>query len=491
MSGALQIGVGVLAQSSLLLLLGLLAGALLRRRGPELRAFVYQVTLAGVALGALLSVGVAGRVRPVWRVHLPMKAAIELPAREATLPAPNSGGAGAAHHLASQGPPTVGGFGAETEGQTGDRSAWVYAMLAGLWAIGTGLLLLWLLVCQYHLVRLGRSGKVITEGPAVEALARLSSSRHVHPPLLLASPHVRSPFLAGIWHPTIWLPAAWETDFDEVTLQVILAHELAHHTRRDCAWTLLLRLTRAALWMQPLLWLLARQLEQASEEACDLMALTPDCPPRRYADCLLSLAERVLPSSAERTLGAGVVPVRSSLGRRIQNILDRRNQTMITLSTRLRVAVTLGLITTSLAGTFLVSVSAPAQKPLPAASPLMGVWLFHDGDHNHAGTMTFLANGQCVLFNPDTNGLTYGTYAVSGDTVKIISTHLEKGSDATKAGHRPNTTAFRFTIVGDTLTIIPPGDGSHEVATRIGDVGTGAATPTIQPHRWDVDYHDD
>ena len=397
---ALQVGVSVLAQSTLLLTLGLTAAWLLRRHGPAFRAFVLQVTLAGVALGTLLSVTIAGRIHPVWGVSLPATVVT-------VTPAPNSGEEGEVHPLASpqssapQKPPTAGGFGAavvssgpvsekevatgkgmaagkgmashaptpETAAslgvgrQTPDRVGQVYPALAGLWGGGSILLLLWLTVCQGHLVQLRRGSRPLAAGPAAETLARLAASQGVRPPLLLASPHVRSPFLAGILRPAILLPEFWEVELDAPTLQAVLAHELAHHARRDCAWTLLLRLTCAPLWVQPLLWLLGRQMEQASEEACDLLALSTDCPPRRYADCLLSLADHCLPTPAERALGAGVVPVRSSLGRRIQNILDRRNHTMPALTPRLRLAVVLGTVSATVAALSLVSASVPANTP--------------------------------------------------------------------------------------------------------------------------------
>ncbi|MBV9851818.1 MAG: DUF881 domain-containing protein [Armatimonadetes bacterium] len=241
----------------------------------------------------------------------------------------------------------------------------LYVVLAGAWLSGTALLLLWLTACQWHLARLRRGAMPITAGPAAEALARLTASLRVRPPLLLASPRVRSPFLAGMIRPAILLPATWEADYDPPTLQAILAHELAHLSRRDCAWTLLLRLTCAALWPQPLLWLLARQLEQATEEACDLMVLAQDCLPRQYADCLLALAERVLPSPAERMLGAGVVPVRSSLGRRIQNILDRRNLAMPAIPLHTRAVITLGTAAVVTGVLCLVATSLPAQTHPP------------------------------------------------------------------------------------------------------------------------------
>ncbi|MBV9852432.1 MAG: hypothetical protein JO250_22430, partial [Armatimonadetes bacterium] len=71
----LQVGASVLLQSALLLTLGLLTGCLLRRRGPELRAFVSQMTLVAVVLGAVAAITTAGRFQPVWSVSLPGVAA--------------------------------------------------------------------------------------------------------------------------------------------------------------------------------------------------------------------------------------------------------------------------------------------------------------------------------------------------------------------------------------------------------------------------------
>lgn len=234
----------------------------------------------------------------------------------------------------------------------------LYSALAAAWGVGTALLLLWLGVCHWHLSRLRREARPVTSGPAAETLSALTP----RPPRLLCHPSVQSPFLAGLRHPAIFLPAAYEAEFDPTTLRAILAHELAHLARRDNAWTLAARLLCALLWPQPLLWLLCRRLEQTSEEACDQAVLAQDCPPRAYADCLLTLAERHPLPRRERTLGAGVAPFRSSLGQRIGRILDKGTHTMSTVSTRLRLTVAALAVAAVLGAAFLVS-SAPAQSP--------------------------------------------------------------------------------------------------------------------------------
>ena len=111
--------------------------------------------------------------------------------------------------------------------------------IVGVWGAGALALLFWLLLCQIHLVRLRRNSLPIRDGAAALLLQDLCEQFQVRAPLLLVSSQVRTPFLAGVWWPAIFLPADYEREFDGPALRAILAHELAHMTRRDCAWNLL------------------------------------------------------------------------------------------------------------------------------------------------------------------------------------------------------------------------------------------------------------
>ena len=388
MTSLLPIALGLMLQSTALLLLGLAALSLARHRGPALQSLIGCATLAGVGLALLVAAPLAGHIRPLWHVTMPVRPL-----------APHSGGAGeeptTAHEFAT--PPGAGGEGVsdEAKGATPGMSVrWgkdaassapaadplisspsrsgriaapggvgSYSLMADAWCIGTAVLLLWLGICQWHLICLRRGAFPVTSGPTAEMLATLTP----RPPALLAHPSVRSPFLAGLWHPAIFLPTAYDADFDPTTLRAILAHELAHLARCDTAWTLAARLLCALLWPQPLLWLLCRRLEHISEEACDQAVLAQDCPPRAYADCLLTLAERHLLGRRERALGAGVTPFRSALGRRVARILDKGTYPMSTITTQLRLTVAALAVAAALGGAFLVS-SAPAQSPNPGTA---------------------------------------------------------------------------------------------------------------------------
>lgn len=109
-------------------------------------------------------------------------------------------------------------------------------------------------------------------------------------------------------------------------------------------------------------------MEEAGEEVCDQEALHQARSPRAYADCLLGLAERLAPSRMENAVGAGVVPFRSALGRRIQGILDASRRSR-PLTAWLRLMIAFGAVLAAVGGIFLVSAAAaPGEDSPPAAT---------------------------------------------------------------------------------------------------------------------------
>ncbi len=378
----------LLLQSTALLSLGLLVLRLTRRFRPSIQSLIGRASLAGVAFLLLLA-PLTGHVRPVVRVELPQKVqeptpsrpSLTLPKREGEeAPPPQFWGAtqkketrkeeiriGERQEGAASSAPAMPALvipAPRPPSQGGPLRSKEVGFLCAAVSLA---LLLWLGICQFHLMRLRHTAAAVTSSPATALLAELTP----HPPALLTHPSVHSPFLAGIRRPAIFLPPAFAADFNPDALRAVFVHELAHLARRDNQWTLAARLLSALLWFQPLLWLLGRRLEQISEDACDEAVLASHCPPRAYAACLLSLAERPPLARSQRTLTAGVAPFRSSVGRRISRILTLGVPTMPALTLRLRLSVAALTLAAALGGAFLVS-SAPAQtqpKPTPVATP--------------------------------------------------------------------------------------------------------------------------
>jgi beta-lactamase regulating signal transducer with metallopeptidase domain len=139
------------------------------------------------------------------------------------------------------------------------------------------------------------------------------------------------------------LPANYATAFDASIMRAILLHELAHLSRRDCWWKLLSETMCAVLWMQPLLWVLCRRLEQASESWCDEVVVNGGCAPRSYASFLLELSERMVSKPAEHAASVGMMPFRSNLGQRIQRIMSSSRNGVLPVSRTTRIVIVAGM----------------------------------------------------------------------------------------------------------------------------------------------------
>jgi hypothetical protein len=88
------------------------------------------------------------------------------------------------------------------------------------------------------------------------------------------------------------LPMKLMRELDGTERDTLLAHELAHLKRGDC-WVRWIELAvTAALWWNPLVWWVRRQLRRAEEQACDrwVLELLPRAR-RAYADGIVKTVE--------------------------------------------------------------------------------------------------------------------------------------------------------------------------------------------------------
>ena len=144
----------------------------------------------------------------------------------------------------------------------------VWMHLAGLvWAIGVLALLLAALVSVWKLRRRVQASIELTKG------VRLCDA-------------IDTPFLLGLFRPTVYLPS----QLSQQERDVVLAHEAAHKTHGDCIWKLLGYGILCVYWFYPPVWLgyglFCRDLELACDErAVKRLSLEEK---KRYASVLLS-----------------------------------------------------------------------------------------------------------------------------------------------------------------------------------------------------------
>ncbi len=171
----------------------------------------------------------------------------------------------------------------------------------------------------------------------IEVSARLGLR---HPPRLLLSHDASGPAAFGVVRPVVILPDAMAS-LEASALDAVLAHELAHHRRRDpCINWVQLALT-AVWWFNPLLWVLNRQIRKVREDCCDDLLLTRNFTTgQAYCDTLLSAASK-LTERPVAGLSLGFGDSLHPLGRRMERIMDQtlRRTSRLSLSGFLVLAV--------------------------------------------------------------------------------------------------------------------------------------------------------
>ena len=294
-------------QSTLLILFGLIAAHLLKKRGSAIQSAIYRTTLVAVficplATWCLSQAGVSG-----WSVRLPGEWQRELKfeqpviSNETNIVASESleapieslantesfdesyiedleqsfNGFAKTKELLEESPQQAkvaeiisAKAGPMPEPST-DRKAVnpVVALLfaiVGFWLIGALVLLTRLVTAWKRMAKL-RDRALKADESTIRTCQELASTMQVRQPQVMQSPYLPSPCLTGLLRPTVLLP---EGDKD-LSIREVLIHELAHLRRRDCHWNLLRQIATSLFFFQPLLWYLSHQIESSAEEVCD------------------------------------------------------------------------------------------------------------------------------------------------------------------------------------------------------------------------------
>jgi len=193
---------------------------------------------------------------------------------------------------------------------------WLTALFLGaVWFLGRCLCDAWVVA------RLRRTAKSCNDAPInrrVDELAqKLAVSRCVR---VLVSSQLASPVAWGVWRPTVGLPQHFFDDYDPLTQDAMLAHELAHHAAWDPLWRRIMDLVVALWWWHPLVWLVRSRHSVAAEAAADEASICVQDGPARLAAALVRLGNQLTSPRAAAWVGA-TGPFRSHLGQRVSRLL--------------------------------------------------------------------------------------------------------------------------------------------------------------------------
>ncbi len=187
-------------------------------------------------------------------------------------------------------------------------------------------------------------------------------------PRLLLSHEPCGPAAFGVLRPVVVLPNALAL-LEASALDAILAHELAHHRRRD-PWINWVQLALTAVWwFNPVLSVLNRQIRKVREDCCDDLLLTRNLTTgQAYCDTLLSAASK-LTGRATAGVSLGFGDPLHPLGRRFERIMDQtlRRAPRLSLAGVLFLAVLASVVLPGLRRSDGDEPIPPAKQAEPAA----------------------------------------------------------------------------------------------------------------------------
>ena len=198
-------------------------------------------------------------------------------------------------------------------------AAWLRKILPALWLSVAALLGIRISVRHLQSLKCCRMSLPAGGDAAEKWLQEHRSFRKIS---VRSSDLISGPLTYGILRPVILLPS--EIHLDEEEFLCIMEHEWVHIRRNDVFVKYLMCLAVCIYWFHPLVWMMARLLEQDMEIACDEEALDkyPDCFKKTYALSLIRLAQGRRDS---------LWPVRACFARhskieeRIRMIMKRKN----------------------------------------------------------------------------------------------------------------------------------------------------------------------
>ncbi len=113
---------------------------------------------------------------------------------------------------------------------------------------------------------------------------------------IFTSQYVQSPLTLGFWKPIILMPVASLANLTTAQIESILLHELAHIRRHDYLVNIFLQIAETALFFNPFMRLLLKQVKQERENSCDDYVLQFQYSPKDYAKALLAVEHNKNPA---------------------------------------------------------------------------------------------------------------------------------------------------------------------------------------------------
>ncbi len=133
---------------------------------------------------------------------------------------------------------------------------------------------------------------------------------------------LKSPVIAGLLKPCIYLPIHLIADYDSKDLRYMLLHELSHYRHKDSFVNCLMNLSAIAYWFNPFVWYALKEMKNDREMACDASVLNmlETNAYQDYGYTLINFAEKI--SRSPFPFATGISAGMAQMQKRILNIAN-------------------------------------------------------------------------------------------------------------------------------------------------------------------------
>jgi beta-lactamase regulating signal transducer with metallopeptidase domain len=196
---------------------------------------------------------------------------------------------------------------------------------ASVWVLGVAVILVGRVRSYCRFVRRLRNSHKAIDSLDAAIVAETAAGVGVSGVQIIVTDAVGTPALHGLFRPTLLFPPGLMEKLSQDEIELIVAHEMGHHKRRDLLAQATISAAQTLHWFNPLIWIAARSARHDCELACDEYVVRRLGPtgPQIYGATLLKIIG-MASQIPQAPLGLGIVEPKQQIKRRIQMILASR-----------------------------------------------------------------------------------------------------------------------------------------------------------------------
>lgn len=190
-----------------------------------------------------------------------------------------------------------------------------------IWAVGMFLMVLWIVKAMFHFHTIKKSALPL-QNPAVHRLYQdcLKETGQTKSIPIYSTAFLKSPVIAGIFQPCIYLPIHLISDYQANDVRYMLLHELGHYKYKDTLAIFFMNLAGVFYWFNPFVWYSLKEMKHDREIACDtfVLQLLDETDYKDYGTTLIHFAQKI--SFTPFPFATGISGNMKQLQKRVKNI---------------------------------------------------------------------------------------------------------------------------------------------------------------------------